>query len=63
MTLTRHWAIPKTGDGQCICPECGWSGKASNCDPRIDSVALCPECGHWVEYRDPPKDNTVRRPR
>lgn len=63
MTIIRHWTTPKIGGEQCLCPECGWSGTVSKCNPRIDDVALCPKCGHWVEYRNPLKDSAVRRPR
>lgn len=63
MTLTRHWNTPKIGGEQCLCPECGWSGKISDCNPRLDEIALCPKCGHWVELRNSPKDNTERKPR
>ncbi len=61
MALIRAWSTPKAGGEQCLCPGCGWSGSLSKCDPQLDEVALCPKCGHWVEYRDPPEDNTMRK--
>lgn len=61
MTIVNHWNTPKTGEEQCLCPECGWSGLVKDCNPRIDTIALCPKCNHWVELRDPPKDNRVRK--
>jgi uncharacterized protein (DUF983 family) len=61
MTIVRHWNTPKIGEEQCLCPRCGWSGKVSDCYTRIDTVALCPNCNHWVEYRDPPKAKTIAR--
>jgi DNA-directed RNA polymerase subunit RPC12/RpoP len=62
MTLTRYWNTLKIGEEQCLCPECSWSGLVKECNPRIDTVALCPKCGHRVEYKNPSKDNTIRRP-
>ena len=55
MTFINAWTTPKVGEGQCLCPKCGWSGKVEDCNPRVDKIALCPKCSHWVEYKDPPK--------